>query len=74
MKSQLFTAAVAGLAGLTGASPVEKRQLLGGGGDELRDGDCQDVTFIFARASTEPGLLVWEHPLSLCPSRVLLVG
>lgn len=48
------------------AAPVEKRQFsgfsgLGGGGgsstrNDIVDGKCAPVTFIFARGSTEPGV------------------
>ncbi|KAL4808037.1 cutinase [Aspergillus unguis] len=56
MKLQL---AISTLVATAAASPVilEERQSAPTGENELRTGDCQDVTFIFARGSTESNYL-----------------
>jgi hypothetical protein len=47
-------------ASIAAAAPLEKRQFGLGGGSSTRndivDGKCAPVTFIFARGSTEPGV------------------
>lgn len=54
------------LAATTAALPTSERRQLGDRVgttlDELEDGSCRDITFIFARGSTEIGNIVRSSP------------
>jgi cutinase len=54
----ILVAALAALAALTAASPIESRQTSGNSAYEFSQGGCRPILFAFTRGTMEAGNLV----------------